>query len=38
MIGEHWGDMVPIRELSVKAIERGLQEWSGENDCEGGMI
>jgi len=37
-IGEPWGDVVPIFVLPVKALGRGLQERSGENDCEGGMI
>jgi len=38
MIGEQRGDVIPVRVLPVKAFGRGLQERSGENDCEGGMI
>jgi len=30
--------VIPIRVLPVKALGWGLQERSGENDCEGGMI
>jgi len=37
-IGEQWGDEIPIRVLPVEALGRGFQEWSGENDCEGGVI
>ena len=37
-IGENWGDMIPIRVLLVKALGRGFQEWSGENDGEGGVM
>jgi len=37
-VGEQWGDVIPIRELPVEARGRGLQERSGENYCEGGMI
>jgi len=37
-IGEQRGDEIPIRVLPVEALGRGFQEWSGENDCEGGVI
>jgi len=37
-IGEQRRDVIPIRVLPVKALGRGLQERSGEKDCEGGMI
>jgi len=30
--------VIPIRVLPVKALGRGLQERSGESDCESGMI
>jgi len=37
-IGEQRGAEIPIRVLPVKALGRGFQEWSGENDCEGVLI
>ena len=37
-VGEQWGDVIPIGVLPVKALGRGLQERSGENDREGDMI
>jgi len=37
-IGEQRGNEIPIRVLPVKALGWGLQERSGENDCEGGVI
>jgi len=37
-VGKQWGDVIPIRVLPVEALGLGLQERSGENDCEGGMI
>jgi len=37
-VGEQWGHVIPIRVLPLEALGRGLQERSGENDCEGGMI
>ena len=37
-VGEQWGDVIPIRVFPVEARGRGLQERSGENNCEGGMI
>ena len=37
-ISEQWGEVIPIRVLPVKALGRGLQEQSGEKDCEGCMI
>jgi len=37
-IGEQRGDEITIRVLPVKALGWGLQEQSGENDRQGGMI
>jgi len=37
-IGEQRGDVIPISVLPVKTLGGGLQERSGENDCEGGVI
>ena len=37
-VGEERGDVIPICVFPVKAIGRGLQERSGENNCEGGVI
>jgi len=38
MIGEQRGHVIPIRVLPIKALGRGGQERSGENDGEGGVI
>ena len=37
-IGEQPGDEIPIRLLPVEALGRGYQQWSGENECESGVI